>query len=337
MSFAWKEKPEYGERPPDRNITGSTVNIPSRDGKAPWFWLAGAIIAILIVFSFSTALSKPVVRAASGSEVPLECLSCHTRVLKSHDILGQGNQACRVCHDSATMGELSLLDGTNILLTESSKLCGQCHQQRYGAWEEGTHGVTPQRAEAALSGGAKLRCIDCHDPHQPRLELSDINTTPLPTAATKEGALDCLSCHVRVLKGHDKLGEGSEACWSCHYSKKMEVLHLASGETKLPLSDYPQLCAQCHRKRYEEWVAGTHGVPAWGEETLEAHGVEQVRCAGCHNPHQPQLALLNITKPHPASAPDPPSPPGELLAIVGISLFFGIALTTAMLRQGRGR
>ncbi len=76
--------------------------------------------------------------------------------------------------------------------------------------------------------------------------------------------LDCLSHHVQVLKGHDKLGEGNEACWSCHLSTQMTTLHLAGGET-LPLSDFPRLCAQCHQKRYEAWNEGTHGVPAWKE------------------------------------------------------------------------
>ncbi len=163
-------------------------------------------------------------------------------------------------------------------------------------------------------------------------EVAPQEVTPPPESPTP---LDCISHHTKVLKGHDKLGEGSEACWACHLSTQMTTLHLAGGETQFPLSDFPRLCAQCHQKRYEAWVEGTHGVPAWKEGEPEIRSTEKARCTSCHNPHQPQIALLDITKPHPPPAPSPPPLPTELLIILGISLLvIIIALGVAMVKRG---
>ena len=146
--------------------------------------------------------------------------------------------------------------------------------------------------------------------------------------------LDCLSCHTKTLEGHDKLGTGSEACWACHLSTKMTTLHLAGGETQFPLSDFPRLCAQCHQKRFEAWSEGTHGVSAWKEGSPEVRGNEKEKCISCHNPHQPQIVLSNITKPHPPPAPPPPPPAIDPLIIVGTTLVIMTVAVIVVMRRG---
>ncbi len=313
-----------------RTIVSTLVRRPIR------VWLAGAMVIVIVAAGFLMVLSMAPASAATEEEAPLDCLSCHTRVLESHDKLGEGSKACWVCHDSLNIGILRLADGTQLSLADSSQLCGQCHQGRYGAWNEGTHGVLAwQEGEPGIPNAEKPKCISCHNPHQPRIALTDITRPPqVSVAPGEEAPLECLSCHVRVLKGHDKLGEGNKACWSCHSNTQMGVLHLAGGETLLPLSDSPQLCAQCHQKRYEDWTEGTHGMPSWKEGAVEVHGVQQVGCISCHDPHQPQIALLNITKPHPPPTPPPPSPPFELLIMLGIALVPMIAVGVAVVRGG---
>ena len=116
----------------------------------------------------------------------------------------------------------------------------------------------------------------------------------------------------------------------------MTTLHLAGGETLFPLSDSPQLCGQCHQKRYEAWDEGEHGVPAWKEGEPGIPGAEKVKCVNCHEPHQPQIALLNITKPHPLPAPSPPPPPVEPLIMLGISLLLIVAVGVAVAKRGEG-
>ncbi len=299
------------------------------------FWLVGTAVIVMVVAGFLVVPTAIV--SAAPEEGLQDCARCHTRVLKGHDKLGSGNEACRVCHDSTSMGMLRLLDKTQLSPADSPLLCGQCHQKHYEAWNDGTHGVLAwEEGTPGIPGALKPKCASCHDPHQPQMELATVIKPSLLPVSEEGGPLECLSCHVKVLKGHDKLGEGSKACWACHYNMEMGVLHLASGETKLSLSDSTQLCGQCHQKRYEAWKQGEHGVPAWKEGEPSIPGAGQVKCANCHSPHQPQIALLNITKPHPPPAPLPPSPPVQPLIMLGISLLLMIAAGVAVARQGEG-
>ncbi len=150
---------------------------------------------------------------------------------------------------------------------------------------------------------------------------------PTPTvnaAPESDKPLDCLSCHTKVLKFHDKLGSGNKACWVCHDNTDMKTLQLAD-ETKLSLSDSPQLCGQCHQKRYDAWKEGVSANP----------GADKAKCADCHDPHQPQIVLLDITKPHPEAQPSPSPPSVELLVMLGISLLLVIiAIGVAVVKQG---
>lgn len=295
-------------------------------------WLVGAVVLVIVVAGFLALLPTAPVSAAPEEQAPLECLSCHTRALKGHDKLGEGSGACRVCHDPNNMYLLRLLDKTQVSVTNSPLVCGQCHSKKYQAWEEGTHGILAvMEGGVPVPGAAKPGCVYCHDPHRPQLELP-VATKPAPMLVLGEGPLPCLSCHVRVLKGHDKLGSGNKACWVCHDNADMKMLRLADG-TRLSLSDSPQVCGQCHQKRYDAWNEGTHGIPAWKEGEPGFPGVIKATCTTCHSPHQPQVALLNITKPHPEPVSPPPSPPTDLIMMVGVSLLLLIGVGF-IIRQG---
>ncbi len=158
--------------------------------------------------------------------------------------------------------------------------------------------------------------------------------TPIVNAQPESGnGLDCLNCHIKTLDGHDKLGTGNEACWVCHYSTKMGMLHLADN-TQLPLSDSSQLCAQCHQERYNAWTEDIHGVPVWEEGEPAIPDTTKTTCTDCHEPHQPQIALLGITKPHPLPIDSPPSPPTSQLIMLGISLLLMMAVGVAVSMKG---
>jgi len=133
----------------------------------------------------------------------------------------------------------------------------------------------------------------------------------------------CLSCHQVKLESHDRLGLREEACWACHDKNEMTKLRLAGGSS-ISRANSSYLCGQCHQKRFKAWSEGTHGVPGT---------VAAVPCTECHNPHQPRIVLANITKPHPAPASAPPSPPVDALAIVGITVVLMTGASIIMAKQ----
>lgn len=106
----------------------------------------------------------------------LDCLSCHNVQLKKHDVFGTDNNACYVCHNSRDMMSLRFLNGTSISLDKAFLICQQCHQERYKAWEEGTHGKP----------GEKISCTECHDPHKPY--ISGIPTLSPPVENRPESS-----------------------------------------------------------------------------------------------------------------------------------------------------
>ncbi len=304
-------------------------------------WLTGAMalsVAMLSLFFFPFA-----VLAATDGESPLECLRCHTRALKDHDKLGSGSEACWACHDDKKIGILHLSDGTELTLKDSNPLCGDCHSERYEAWKKGTHGALgTNKGVDSSSRPRRPKCVGCHSPHQPRIELSGGFAGRLSAKSSPKDPSECLSCHVKILKGHDKLGPGSKACVACHYSTEMGVLHLRlslrlpvpAGGERLKMSDYPRLCAECHQTRYDDWVSGTHGMPAWEEGVVNVHGAGRVGCIGCHDPHQPRVLFSNITLPHPPPQPKASPPPFSLLALFGTVFLLAIGAAVAMLKKG---
>ncbi len=135
-------------------------------------WLVLVIVLGILITSFLLAALATTARAEEESK-QLDCISCHQETLEFHDKLGSGNKACWACHDSADMISLRFADGTRLPISDSSQLCGQCHQKRYNAWKEGTHGVP--------GTVATVKCTDCHDPHQPQMAFLGI-TKPHPAS-----------------------------------------------------------------------------------------------------------------------------------------------------------
>lgn len=97
-----------------------------------------------------------------NSKKGVDCLNCHGKLadlfrhgtinLETHNIFG--NESCDMCHSSDKIS-LELANGNRISITQSSKLCKQCHSGTYEKWVNGGH-------------VADTECVVCHNPHSPK-------------------------------------------------------------------------------------------------------------------------------------------------------------------------
>jgi hypothetical protein len=106
----------------------------------------------------------------------LDCQTCHDRPLDKHDTLGENAFACLSCHGEIHGLGLKLVNGTVYEPDDPVALCAQCHNERYTAWAQGTHG-TPENPDAS--------CTECHDPHDP--VISGFSTLPSVPTRTPAG------------------------------------------------------------------------------------------------------------------------------------------------------
>lgn len=100
----------------------------------------------------------------------------HTDIeLKNH---AEHERWCLDCHDRRNRDKLRLVSGEKIEFTQSYRLCGQCHGDKYRDWRMGIHG---KRTGKWNGRKEYLLCAHCHNPHNPRFK-------PIPPKAPPERA-----------------------------------------------------------------------------------------------------------------------------------------------------
>ncbi len=74
---------------------------------------------------------------------------------------------CLDCHDLQNRDVLRLASGDAVPFTQSYRLCGQCHGDKFRDWRVGVHGK-----RVGMWDGSKtyLLCVSCHNPHSPRFK-----------------------------------------------------------------------------------------------------------------------------------------------------------------------
>jgi uncharacterized CHY-type Zn-finger protein len=123
-----------------------------------------------------------------GDTSGLECYTCHEKdkppkikfdtnnvvvLPKEHEDLvmrhgqHQRNVNCYNCHDQRNLEGLLTRDGTELKITDSTRLCGSCHGPTYRDWEVGIHGRTSGYWDRARGPITRQGCTSCHDPHNP--------------------------------------------------------------------------------------------------------------------------------------------------------------------------
>jgi hypothetical protein len=111
------------------------------------------------------------------SEGIFPCSGCHSdpgdrtrRQLGFHEEIQEvfdhdsEHRWCLDCHDAANRDVLKLASGDTVPFTESYRLCGQCHGDKYRDWRAGVHGKRVGQWDAEKT---YFLCVNCHNPHTP--------------------------------------------------------------------------------------------------------------------------------------------------------------------------
>ena len=104
-------------------------------------------------------------------------LAFHEEIVFKHDA---ENRWCLDCHDARNRDVLHLSSGAPVPFTESYRLCGQCHGDKYRDWKAGVHGK-----RTGMWNGEKqyLLCVHCHNSHSPRFQ--PLVPEPAPVRPTR--------------------------------------------------------------------------------------------------------------------------------------------------------
>lgn len=94
----------------------------------------------------------------------------HTDIVLHH---AEGQRWCTDCHNLVNRDKLRLVSGELIDFTESYRLCGQCHGDKFRDWKVGVHG---KRTGYWNGDKQYLLCVHCHNPHDPKFKA----LKPLP-------------------------------------------------------------------------------------------------------------------------------------------------------------
>ena len=119
-----------------------------------------------------------------------DCYGCHEKnkppvikydekqniiIPKEHSnlVMGHGshnrNNLCWNCHNESNLLTLQARDGRELKLQDSPPLCGSCHGPTYHDWEAGAHGRTSGYWNRSQGEIQRLLCVNCHNPHAPRI------------------------------------------------------------------------------------------------------------------------------------------------------------------------
>jgi len=110
------------------------------------------------------------------------CMECHKmlparwhydRPMVEHEAIKLehgNNRFCLNCHHATNRNAFADYDGSEIAEADVVRLCAKCHGTIYRDWQAGVHGRRNGFWDTAKGPQTRLRCIQCHDPHQPKFQ-----------------------------------------------------------------------------------------------------------------------------------------------------------------------
>jgi hypothetical protein len=119
-----------------------------------------------------------------------ELVDMHDDIILEH---AEGQRWCLDCHNLDDRDKLRLVSGEVIPFTESYRLCGQCHGDKFRDWRVGIHGK-----RTGYWNGEKqyLLCAHCHNPHSPSYKpLKPMPPPVRPENLDRQGAPEATVPH----------------------------------------------------------------------------------------------------------------------------------------------
>jgi uncharacterized CHY-type Zn-finger protein len=79
------------------------------------------------------------------------------------------NNVCYNCHNEQNLLTFQARDGRELKFQDSTALCGSCHGPTLRDFDAGVHGRTNGFWDRRQGEAHRLECVNCHDPHAPRI------------------------------------------------------------------------------------------------------------------------------------------------------------------------
>jgi len=220
---------------------------------------------------------------AEFSESEIQALGLHLAGLDARDFavtLGISCEACHLgCRQHVEQPDVlpTFFPSSPHLLIETSEgklqtgrgrsnlnwVCGRCHAGSRSEFAAGMGTWNSIEYTDATRGScySKLRCVDCHEPHQP--------IGPRWTRTRAEDEAVCLKCHdsfrekaVRQAHTHHRAGSAGDGCLDCHMPRINEGLqdvvrtHMIFSPNRRDMieSNHPNACNLCHVEKSIRWT-----------------------------------------------------------------------------------
>ena len=135
-----------------------------------------------------THLNKTPPRATKGLDLvklgwSYNCMECHQtlepqwttngRIRVEHESIELkhgNNRFCLNCHHTTNRNAFTDYDGSEIAEQNVVSLCARCHGPVHRDWQAGVHGRKNGFWDKSKGPQTQLRCIQCHDPHDPKFK-----------------------------------------------------------------------------------------------------------------------------------------------------------------------
>ena len=135
-----------------------------------------------------THLNKTPPRATKGLDLikmgwTYDCMECHKMLEAKWDTGGRAmveheniklnhgnNRFCLNCHHPTNRNVFVDYDGSEIAEQDVVLLCARCHGTTHRDWQAGAHGRKNGHWDKSKGDQTQLRCIQCHDPHDPKFK-----------------------------------------------------------------------------------------------------------------------------------------------------------------------